>query len=115
MSQVCFHSFHVFSEQSAKLSGGGGFICGGGGRFIAVVDAEGGFEVATADPGELSSSLIDEIVNTEHPTHAATVYQYAILLNQIVENKKQNYEPQLHSLAHGFYNNATCINGESVT
>ena len=63
------------------LSGGGGLICGSGERFIAVVKAEGGFEAATADPGELSSSLIDETDNTEHPTHAATVYQYAILLN----------------------------------
>ena len=58
----------------------GGFICGSGGRFIeVVVEADGKFEAATAAPGELSSSLIGQTVNTERSTKAATMY--AILIN----------------------------------
>lgn len=56
----------------------GGFIRGSGIRFIeVVVEAEGKFEVTTAAPGELSSSLIDQTANTERPTDP----MYAILIN----------------------------------
>ena len=51
LSQVCFHSFHFFAEQSARLSGGDILTSGNGGQDIVPwleAGIEGKLEAAAA-------------------------------------------------------------------
>ena len=94
LSQVCHHNFHLFAEQSARLSGGGGFTRGNDGRWIfpAWFEAVVCTETVAGVPEEDSSSLIVETVNRIKTTTAATMYQD--VLSKIQSKSTQSSQKQ---------------------